>query len=190
MPHLRLTLIAIALGTASACASADPPDLCFSVDCSHFDDDCVVGSCAPETGECTATAKPDGSACGDATENDCTAADTCRVGVCQAFDEPMGSPCDDQGADCHNDDICDGAGGCIDTGLHAVGSTCGDQTEDDCSAADTCDDAGNCSPNHAPDGAQCGDQTTTECTSPDSCDGNGTCNPNHAGQAGRSRRRR
>lgn len=67
-------------------------------------DQCVKGQCAYEN-------LPSGTACGDATDSDCTDPDTCDgLGKCLANDAADGTPCAD-GIACTGAEVC-GAGTC------------------------------------------------------------------------------
>ena len=84
-------------------------DLCAGVDCSHLDDNCLVGECDPATGRCWPFYAPDGAGCDDG--DPCTAPDECSGGVCggSAFD------CSHLTADCHVGVCSAAAGGCTTT---------------------------------------------------------------------------
>jgi hypothetical protein len=90
-----------------------------------------------------------------------------------------GEPCGDQGAECREDDACDGAGACTDNGFSGAGTLCGDSSDTECTDPDSCDGAGTCDANDAAAGVACGDPADTVCTDPDSCDGSGSCQDNH-----------
>ena len=144
-------------------------------------DDCAAGTCL--TGACDGSGScgftSNGSACGDASDDDCTNPDSCDgAGTCLANDAGAGAACGDQGLECLADDACDGSGSCVDNGNLANGSACGNPGDTDCTNPDTCI-AGACLPNNAAAGAACGDPANTECTNPDSCDGAGACLVNH-----------
>jgi hypothetical protein len=119
----------------------------------HTGDPCAGGSecndqCDDDDDTCVS---PQGTPCGDETDDECTAPDTCdSKGVCQPNHE-------------------------------AAGTSCGDDTDNECTDPDTCDSQGVCQPNDQPLGVFCGDDTDNECTDPDTCDGEGACQPNHAG---------
>lgn len=115
-----------------------------------------------------------GMPCGDPTDNECTDADVCTGGVCSPNHAAAGTPCGDQGIECHVDDQCDGTGSCTDAGFDAPGTSCGDPTDDECKNADVCSASGSCVANDAPAGAPCGDQGVA-CHVDDACDGSGAC---------------
>jgi hypothetical protein len=85
--------------------------------------------------------------------------------------------CDDQNA-CTTERCQDGA--CLDTGVAALGTACGSNTDNPCTAPDTCNGAGVCQPNDQPGtaGMPCGSNTDDACTHPDTCDAQGICQPN------------
>jgi hypothetical protein len=148
---------------------------CSARQCSGPSDECNVGYCDRPSGECMLRPRADGTACGSRGLDNCTAKDTCLAGTCVANDSPAGTPCGDQGKDCHLDDQCDGQGQCVDKGLKADGTACGDQlTNTECDAPDSCDAAGVCQSNYAAPNAACGDQQKL-CNFDDSCDGQGKC---------------
>ena len=135
------------------------------------------GDCCSST--CTLNAA--GAACGDLTNTECSAPDTCDgAGACLANHAASRTSCGDStGSECTAPDTCDGAGTCL--ANHASsGTSCGDATDDECTAPDTCDGAGTCLANHVASGASCGDPSDTECTDPDTCDGSGFCLSHHA----------
>ena len=163
--------------------------------CVGSGDPCAAG------GECNETCNEDnddcfdpfGTACGDPTDDDCTAPDTCDgAGTCEPNDEPASTPCDD-GLFCTETDECDGGGTCVGSGdpcaaggecnetcnednddcFDPFGTACGDPTDDDCTDPDTCDGAGNCQDNHEFATTPCDDGLF--CTETDECDGEGDC---------------
>jgi hypothetical protein len=143
--------------------------------CKLMNDACHVAHCDDKSGECVLEARPNGTACGSSTSDLCTQPDTCHAGVCRPNDSSEGTPCGDQGVDCHKNDACDGHGKCIDEGLKKAGTACGDQTTDtDCNALDTCDNQGACQHNFAAADAPCGDRDQL-CRNDDKCDGQGQC---------------
>lgn len=125
-------------------------------------------------GDCSADARRDGLACGDASDTECTDPDTCEAGACLPNDAASGAACGDQGVECLVDDACDGVGGCMDGGPSAAMTACGDDSDTACTAPDSCDGAGTCEANHAAVAAACGD-TGIECLVDDGCDGAGLC---------------
>jgi hypothetical protein len=124
-----------------------------------------AATCEPETGECTALPRPDGTSCDD--QNACTRTDRCEAGVCAGFDPVVCTPldqcqdagvCNPQTGVCSNptrpdDTTCDDGDLCT-TGDRCVGGTC-TATPVDCDdgipcTTDTCS-GGVCSstPSHA-----------------------------------------
>jgi hypothetical protein len=59
------------------------------VDCSALDDDCSIGRCAADTGQCVAEPRLDFSPCDDG--NWCTEYDSCQAGVCGGPERECGS---------------------------------------------------------------------------------------------------
>ncbi len=98
-------------------------------DCSHLDDQCVVGVCDPQTGACTTRALSDGEACDDG--NGCTVDDTCELGVCGGVPQDC-SALDDA---C-NIGICIGTTGICVAEPTNEGGLCDDG--DGCTVNDTC----------------------------------------------------
>ena len=153
-------------------------------------------------GSCDPGAYQRPAPCSDATE---CAGGTCTSGFCCACEGTwnlecavcsavLGSVADglcvpaDAGDACGdtNDCIvntCDGAGTCVETGLEAAGTACGNATDDACTNPDSCDDAGTCLANHAVMGTACGD-TGIDCLVDDACDGMGSCADNGFEMAG------
>ena len=155
------------------------PDCEVDDDCADMaSTECEEGVC--NDGTCEVNPLAEGTACGDATDEECNAADTCDgAGACQdnlvAADTPCGDPTDTV---CNGADTCDGAGACLDN-LVAADTPCGDPTDTDCNGADTCDGAGACLDNLVAADTACGDPTEDECTQLDTCDGAGACQGNH-----------
>ena len=83
---------------------------------------CAVSACAPSTGSCTTTLKPDATPC-DADGDLCTVGDACSAGVCAIG---KAATCDD-GNPC-TDDSCSAKVGCVYTpntaGCDADGTAC------------------------------------------------------------------
>lgn len=72
----------------------DDPECTGDGDCSSLDDECVQGVC--DNGSCTTEPLAEGTACGDATESACDAADSCdAAGVCQTNNAADGTLCGD-----------------------------------------------------------------------------------------------
>ncbi|TNF24887.1 MAG: hypothetical protein EP329_24170 [Deltaproteobacteria bacterium] len=173
-------------GTDSVCATCDGgyfPDgaggcvACLAPsDCPDDGNDCTERTCV--AGACGQAPLALDVACGDATDDACTAPDTCDgAGTCLDNHQPPGTSCGDAGTECVVQDTCDGAGACTDNGFVSAGTACGDATVDACTSADTCDGAGACLDNHKDAGAPCGDQGGA-CVVDDTCDGLGACTDN------------
>ncbi len=124
------------------CVGAEP------VVCVAMNDCHGVGTCAPQSGTCTAPLIPNGSGCSDG--NPCTSKDVCTDGTCAGSAEPEGSPCAaDDGNACTVDPTC-------------VGGACGVLAPVDCDDGNACTTDG-CFPStgcvHAP----------IACSAPDAC---------------------
>ena len=169
--------------TAGACAGVD---LCAGVVCAAASECHVAGVCDAQTGICSVPFASAGTSCGDTSNGECSAPDTCDgAGSCLANHATSGAACGDAGSECTVADTCDGSGACTDNGFEAAGTSCGDSTDGECTAADTCDGSGACQDNHAASGAACGD-AGDECTVADTCDGSGACTDNGFEAAGTS----
>ncbi len=102
-------------------------------DCSALStDSCIVGFCAPGTGECQPAVADDGATCEDG--DPCTTGDTCGGGTC------VGQPldCSSLDGECF-EGRCD-EGQCV--AEPKVGATC--TSSDPCVTVATCDGAGGC----------------------------------------------
>ena len=127
-------------------------------DCSGLDDQCNIGTCDPETGNCVQDPEPkNGEPCDDG--NPGTGGDTCIDGACigEGIDEICDDGIDNNNdglTDCEDIEFCDGQA-CNDGNLCTEGDTCAagvcSGTEKDCSGLDdqcnigTCDpETGNC----------------------------------------------
>ena len=165
-------------------SSCDDGDLCSETDecsaglcagslkdCDYLNDDCNIGVCDPQDGECIAEPVQDYTPCED--DIFCNGVDTCQGGTCAH----AGDPCE-SGPECL--DACnEGAENC-----KALADTaCGSSEENTCNHADTCDGDGNCLDNFEP--------TTTECRAVDGvcdaaefCDGAGNCPTDAVAAAG------
>jgi len=120
---------------------------------------------------------PGGTSCGNMSEDDCDAPDTCDGnGFCQSNPKPDGTLCLDDGNAC-TEDVC--AGGTCTHPPEPAGLACGDPRDTECDNPNTCDGAGACAANFEPAGLPCGDATVTQCDLADSCDGGGSCLTNH-----------
>ncbi len=170
-------------GGMSATNDEDAGVACNLSACQQKGDACNLAYCDKKTGECKLMPRPDGTACGRVTQNECTAPDSCQAGVCVPNDAPAGTPCGAQVGDCYNADACDGHGQCAVGGPKPEGSACGDSSASACDQPDTCDANGVCQSNYAPLGAACGDQGVA-CHNDDSCDGQGQCVDNGLWMAG------
>ena len=151
----------------------------------HSGDPCLGGDecnahCNEDTDDCY---DPDGTFCGDPTDDDCTDRDTCDgAGDCQDNHAGAGTTCDD-GLYCTITDTCDGAGKCEGTGSPcAPEETCLEgtdtyvcvtcQSDEECPECQYCHD-GSCE--NQPAGEDYKDDCTqTECVTGD-CDGAGGC---------------
>jgi len=139
--------------------------------CTDDGNDCTADQCS--AGACDHTNLAAGTACGDATDDDCVDPDTCNGGgICLANDEADGTACTDDGNDCTGDQCL--AGVCDHPAL-PTGTACGDPTDDECRNPDTCGAGGLCLANDEADGTACGDATDDECRNPDTCDAGGVC---------------
>jgi len=101
-------------------------------DCSGFDGQCTQGNCDPQTGECGAENRQDGTTCDD--QSLCTTDDACAAGVCTG----TAKDCDDN--DPCTEDSCNEADGlCVNTRVPRPGEegppgdpTCQNGLDDDC----------------------------------------------------------
>jgi len=110
----------------------DPEEECD--DGNSLDGDCCSARCEFE---------PQGSACGDPADTECTDPDTCDgAGTCDGNHAASGDPCGDQGIECVEDDECDGAGNCTDNGFASLSTPC--EADGDVCTNDHCDGAGSC----------------------------------------------
>merc|ERR1712137_1350475 len=164
-------------------------------DCSHLDDQCVVGTCDLATGQCLPAAAFGGESCDDG--NSCTSGDSCEEGICsgdtiictpptqchnshcsfgECVDEFVGGRRCDDGNPCTDNDVCDTQSqACV--GVEIV---CGDDnpcTLDVCVGgiceypADvdaTCDDGDLCTESYCTDG-QCFHEAPMECNDDNDC---------------------
>jgi hypothetical protein len=151
---------------------------------------CQVGMCAPDTGECSFSNRPDGTACDD--DNSPCTADTCAGGNCLAgapancddynpctsdtcdpqsgcvhTPEPEFTYCDDYDA-CTGTEYCDGFGTCI----SVYPPQCDDHVV---CTEDYCDPETGCAYRMYPAGTSCSDGNA--CNGAEVCDGNGGCAP-------------
>lgn len=165
-------------GVSGGDAGPDPNGPCTAASDCDDGNACTLDTCEAE--RCEHAPAPEGSACGSAREDACTAPDRCdAAGRCVADDAPLGTPCGSDAEDaCTAPDSCDGEGRCAPNDA-APGTPCGDEAASECSAPDSCDGVGRCDPRDLAQGAPCGDDSESACTAPDSCDGAGACQPNH-----------
>lgn len=85
----------VGLGTSCRCTA--------DAECASYDNACGKGRCDTGTGECRMAAEHTGDACGDATANDCTAADTCdATGLCASNHSSDRTTC----LDCPDENAC------------------------------------------------------------------------------------
>ncbi len=71
------------------------------VDCSDLDEECVVGVCDPESGECLAEPVDDGTACDDGRL--CTEEDSCQEGECVSGEPVVCAPRPGYTVECSED---------------------------------------------------------------------------------------
>ncbi len=149
--------------------------VCYSPGQANPANDCEV--CIPLLSSTNWSSQSAGVLCGDITNTDCDAPDTCNgLGVCEVNHKSNGELCTDDANDC-TDDVCF-SGVCTHPD-RPVGTACGDPLTTECDNADTCDGAGLCRTNFVPVGVPCGDPTTSDCDNADVCDGLGACDVNH-----------
>lgn len=119
--------------------------------------ECDAADSCDGAGACATNLAIAGAACGDGSDAECNDPDTCDgAGVCLVNHADSGAACGDQSVPCHLDDSCDASGACVDAGLLAEGSLCGDDRNDECHNPDVCDAAGSCWPNDEATGSRCG----------------------------------
>src|SRR5207249_2771482 len=141
------------------------PVVCAAIDQCHD-----AGTCDPATGECSAPASADGTACDDG--NACTQMDTCQSGTCTGSN-PVVCGANDQ---CHEAGTCDPATGECSAPAKADGTACDDGNA--CTQTDTCQSATCTAPNpyatlsrsQCHDAGTC-DPATGECSAPARADG-------------------
>ncbi|MFQ5591429.1 MAG: hypothetical protein ACE5HE_09725 [Phycisphaerae bacterium] len=153
------------------CSPNHQPD---GLACTDEGIECTFDECS--AGVCVHPPRPAGTACGDGSNTQCDAPDTCDgTGGCLPNYSDTGVPCGDPtDTECDNPDTCNGTGTCI-PNLEPVGVACGDPTNTDCNRPDSCDGSGVCLSNFEIAGFPCGDPSSTQCDNPDTCDGAGTC---------------
>jgi hypothetical protein len=131
--------------------TAGPAKICTALDQCH-----VVGVCDSTTGACSNPPAAEGLACNDG--NLCTAADTCRSGVCTGGTATVCTASDQ----CHSAGVCAPATGICSNPTLANGSTCNDGNA--CTTIDSCQ-AGVCTGG-----------SPKVCTASDQCHVAGVCN--------------
>jgi len=134
---------------SGVCTGANPV-VCVAKDQCH-----VAGSCDTAAGLCSDPAKPDDTACDDASA--CTRTDSCQSGVCAGAD-PVECVAKDQ---CHEAGICDTATGLCSEPARQDESVCDDA--DACTTADLCR------------AGVCVGESPRTCTPPDDCHEAGVC---------------
>jgi hypothetical protein len=113
--------------------------------------ECTLDECS--AGACRSVALPEGAACGDPQQSDCTQPDSCDgAGRCLARHAEASTPCGRGSSAGCTADACDGAGVCLAVDV-AAGTACGDDGGG-CSAP-VCDGAGSCELNQEPNGVAC-----------------------------------
>ncbi len=132
------------------CAGTNP------VTCSAESACRLAGVCDPATGQCSASAKPDSTACDDG--DLCTRHDACQAGACLGSDPVVCSA----GDQCREGGVCDPATGVCSGPAKPDGTPCDDGNR--CTQADTCV-AGACA----------GDPVV--CVATDQCHDPGVCDP-------------
>ena len=117
--------------------------------------------CAPATGLCSNTPKPNDTACNDG--NACTQTDTCQAGTCTGSNPVVCTPQDQ----CHETGTCNTLSGVCSNPARANGTSCTDGNA--CTKTDTCQ------------GGVCTGANPVVCTAVNSCHTAGTCNPSTGG---------
>jgi hypothetical protein len=152
---------------------------CVPSTCKERSTECVRASCSDATGKCEIVPVSDGTSCGDSSDSECDAPDTCVSGKCEAHLAPSSDTCGDATeTDCSHADHCDGHGECS-SQHEASGTTCGTLSQE-CRNDSTCDGDGACVTGAARSmGTPCGDPSSGACDTADNCDGFGACSSNH-----------
>jgi hypothetical protein len=110
---------------------------------------CTQEQCS--AGFCRSTTAAAGSACGNATEDECTLADSCDgAGRCLPNDVPVDTACGRSSNLCAAD-TCDGAGACVPRAL-AAGTACGESSG---CGQPACSTEGECVADNDPNGSAC-----------------------------------
>jgi hypothetical protein len=167
---------------------ADGACVGLAVDCSHLDDQCVVGMCDPGTGLCEGVPVSEGGTCDDG--DACTLNDVCTGGVCAGTPADCGhlnstcsvGQCNATTGECEALPINEG-GACNDNSACTTGDVCTGGAcvgaPKDCSHLNDACNVGTCNPSNgvcgktpANDGGGCDDGYA--CTTNDVCS-NGVC---------------
>jgi hypothetical protein len=121
-----------------------------SADCDDGNE-CTLDECSG--GACRNGPSPEGAACGDPEQNDCTLPDSCDgAGSCLPRHAEASTPCGRGSGQGCTADSCDGSGACQAVDMPA-GTACGDDGGG-CSTP-ACDGAGSCEQNQQPNGVAC-----------------------------------
>lgn len=122
-------------GDAASCCSDTCTLVPAAVICRAALGECdLEEACSGTSGACPADeTMPDNMPCGGNGVSACSAADTCRAGVCDNNDMPASTPCSGE-ATC-NPDRCDASGICVDAASLVDGSTCTDGGGNTCCGA-------------------------------------------------------
>lgn len=155
--------------TADQCSDGTCAGVDIALDCAAFDEECKAGQCDPDTGACTAVARPLSAICDDGSS--CTTSDHCIPdGTCVGANLPSGTVCSD-GWECTVGEVCDGAGVCPFGANQTPGVACDDHNE--CTSNDACDTSGYCV--GIADPLQVGTACQGACFSDATCDATGGC---------------
>jgi hypothetical protein len=175
---------------AGVCESHDMPK---GTPCGDQDAQCHRDDACDGKGKCADKGLlPAGTPCGDDTDTECDAPDTCSsTGQCLKNYAAADTACGDRDTPCRYDDSCDGLGNCADHGVWTLGACpagskdepdgclCGNDVLNVCQfAVDVCID-GTCMYGREAEGKPCGDTATDDaCDKPDSCSA-GFCSPRY-----------
>ncbi len=159
------------VATGEACDDGDPctvADVCGATgcagtarDCSGLDGPCTLGVCSADVGGCFASARADGTSCGDGA--------TCTVEVCQAGECVDSPKCSYLDGPCRVGS-CDAVAGTCAPIEFADGSTCSDGSP--CTTGEACEGGLCVGGDEVPDATPCDDGDV--CTGLGLCSG-GTC---------------
>ena len=165
-----------AADTCDAAGNCEPNNSPTDVICRAAEGECDVAEFCDGQGGCPDdTFQPDGTSCGDDTDDVCDNPDTCDgSGSCQDNFETATTECRADAGDCDVAENCDGAGNCPDDGFESEGTACGDDSDTVCDNPDTCDGDGACEDNHEPATTECR-ADTGDCDMAELCDGEGNC---------------